>query len=106
MPVESAADLAGFFNSDEFGAAGEWTLAAGVAAHPVTVILSRPAELVDVGEASVQLTIPVARIALADVPQGAGKGDVLKVGTEAWRVERIDPDMARATARVILKARA
>ena len=105
MPVESAADLAVFFNADEHATAATWTLAGGVKAWPVTVILDRPVAALPLGEAAVQLARPVARIRVSQLPAGYGKGDVLVAGADSWTVERVDPGATRAVADVILKAR-
>lgn len=104
MPVESDADRAAFFDTDEFANAGLWTLAAGGAPWSVPVILDREHQIVDVGEGpGVQQEIPMARCRAVDLPTGYGKGDTLEVGFDSWTVERVDLDIERAVATVILR---
>lgn len=105
MPVESASDLAGFFDTGDFAEPGQWTLAAGGAAKAVPVIMDRPDELVGLG-GSVGVRMPelTARCAVTDLPAGYGKGDSLAVDAETWRVERVDLDTTRKVATVSLRA--
>lgn len=108
MPVESAADLAAFFNTAEHGTAATWTLSGGTKAWPLSIILSRPDELVTLGDGAVQLPQVTARVRLAELPAGARRGDVLALadGSASWRVERIDREADQALAEIILKKRA
>lgn len=104
MGVESAADLAAFFNADEHGLAAVWTLAAG-GDTALSVILARPYEGIDVGGMAVQMDQPVATLPAADLPAGYARGDTLTVDGVAWTVGPIDLDDSRAVARVTLRAK-
>lgn len=108
MGVESAADLAAFFNADEHGAAAVWSLAAG-GDTALSVIMSRPYDAVEVGGVAVQMDQPVALLPAADLPAGHARGDVLTIEHPpgvyvAWTVGPIDLDDDRAIARVMLRA--
>lgn len=110
MPVESAADLASFFDEDEFALAAEWWLAGGVVGWPVSVVLDRPDELVDLaGGPGLSLPHPRARVRVSELPAGYAKGDTLVVTladatTATYTVGPIDLDETRTVAVVKLKA--
>jgi hypothetical protein len=103
MAVETDADRATFFDTDDFGVPALWTLAAGGAPWSVNVIMDRPHELVDVGEQEIALERPRATCRAADLPIGYGKLDTFEIGLDIWTVERVDLDMDREIATVILR---
>ena len=103
MGVESASDLAAFFDADEHGVAAVWTLAGG-GDTAVSVIMARPYEAVDLAGLSVQMDQPVAMLPAASLPAGAARGDTITVGADSWTVGPIDLDDSRAVARVMLRA--
>ena len=103
MAVETDDDRAGFFDTDDFGVAALWTLAAGGAPWHVNVIMDRAHELVDAGDREISMERPRATCRAADLPEGYGKLDTFEVGFDIWTVERVDLDMDRAIATVVLR---
>ena len=103
MSAESAADRAGFFDTDDFAVAGVWTLAAG-GDTSLNVILDREDRVEGFGDVGMQVAVPVARCAVADLPGGYAKGDTLVAASTTWTVERIDLDIDRVMATVTLRA--
>lgn len=103
MSVETAADVAGFFDDGDHGSAAKYTLAAGGQAVALDVILSAPHQLVDVGELGMQQVAPSALANVADLPTGYGKGDTVVIGSDTWTVERPELDGTRKVATLILR---
>lgn len=91
MAVESAADRAVFFDPDEFGVEGAYTLAAGGAAVAIDGIFDNAAEALfdDPGVVARPTTF---KCRSADLPGGAGKGDQLVVNGITHTVQEILPD--------------
>lgn len=86
MTVESADDLAVFFNEDEFAVAATYLPAQGVAAA-VTVILDRPDADAALGRLGITAHAPTAQIRLDEVPAGSpAPGDHIEVTIEGRRV--------------------
>jgi hypothetical protein len=96
MPVESAADLLGMFDAEEFGVAATWRAGGTGTATPVTVLLDVP----DVDSTGFGVPVRagsrVVRVPRAALPALA-KGDTLQIGAELLTVaavRRVGPDAA------------
>ena len=101
MPVESAADRAAFFDTDEFGEAATMTI--GISA-PVTVNGVFENEFVGVETGAgvpVEMTRPVFTCREADVPSIA-HGDTVVIDSVSRKVRGIEPD-GTGIVRLILK---
>lgn len=100
MTVETAADLASFYQTDEFAEAAQWTLAAGGGAVTVDVQLSSPDRDAGLGEPAVRL--PEVRVSaqVAQLPLGYGAGDSVVIGAETWVVA--EPPELDETRKVVL----
>lgn len=86
MPVETPADLAGFFNPDEFGAAaihtrgGVDTVVNGIFDDPFQAALQE-GDGFAIGDRAPSFTCAVAAL-----PADAGEGDALSVNGTAWTI--------------------
>lgn len=100
MGVESAADLATFFDEDEFGRAAVYTPAGGGAGIAVVVILDEPQKRDDRGAAGVRVQIRTARIRVALLPDDERRGGMLTLSDtgEAFDVRGINRDISGAVA--------
>ena len=102
-PVESAADLAGMFNTGDFAVAGTYTPVAG---GPVTVavILDTPDDAAGgLGTIGAQAGQVTARIRTAQLPGGtAGRGDALVIGAATYTVASAQIDLTGAMWRLVL----
>ena len=94
MPVESDADLASFFNTDEFAVSATYTPADGVAVA-VTVIDSRPKRDGDTGIVGIQATAHQALIRAAELGETPARGDQLDIADECFTVRKATPDETR-----------
>jgi hypothetical protein len=90
MPVESAADRAAFFSSQDFGVSA--TYSRGGTPSTVTGIFDREYVSADVAEVPFASTEPVFSLRSADVPSGAIPGDTLTISGTAFVVRNIEPD--------------
>lgn len=98
MPVESAADLAGMFDTSDhadavdYGRGGAWT--------SISAILSTPSDLVGTrGRALAR----EALVQASDIPGGAAqRGDNIRIGAQIYKIEQADPDTIGATVTLIL----
>ena len=91
MSVESADDLAAFFNPDDFGEAASWTPQGGSAAS-VNCIVNRETEHGYAGDMPVKNTVTTLRLADASLPSGADEGDAVTVRSLDFTVRSIEPD--------------
>ncbi len=103
MPIETATDLASFFNTNEHAETANWTLKGGVKAWPVSVIVDQPDEAIDVTGVPVRLPERMVQVQLSELPTGYGKGDMLDLGSDFYTVERIDKDQTRTIGTVFLR---
>ncbi len=79
MAVESAADRAAFFSTDEFGQPATWNHGGTVAT--VNGILSAPASQVSTGEGPDTIAVMAKFVCSSDdLPAGAGQGDAIVIG--------------------------
>ena len=94
MPAESAADRAGYFDTDEFGVAATYTVAGGSGATLNGILIEESDRAF--GERVAIVEAPLFRARTADIPTGAAggerSGDQLTIGTRAFYVRAIDPD--------------
>jgi hypothetical protein len=75
MPVESAADLAAFFNPDEFGTAAVYRPPLGAETGVIGILVSEPDTVADFGEGSAGLLVRAIEIqvsAMSCVPEENG----------------------------------
>lgn len=104
MAVESAADRAVFVNTDDFGVASSYTLAAGGSASTINGIFDNQyAEIeveVDIGVAS---TGPAFTCRTADLPTGYGPGDSIVISGTTYKVRVVKSD---GTGMTVLKLEA
>jgi len=95
MPVEDDADLAGFFNADEFAIAGTYLPVPGNSGIvlPVTVILDRPGEASgSLGESGVVISPITALIRRSQLaPYSPSAGQTLILG-DTYLVAFVEPD--------------
>ena len=105
MPVEDAADLAGFFDSDEHAVAATWrAVVVWGETVDLNVILSRPDELVALGEGpAARLPHPEILCRVADLPAGWAKDDVVTVGGETYAVADYAYDPTRTVVTAFLR---
>lgn len=90
MPVESAADLAAFFDTDDFGVSATYTR--GATPSTVTGIFDREYVAADVAEVAFASTEPMFTLRSTQVPSGAIPGDTLTVSGTAFVIRNIEPD--------------
>ena len=93
MAVETAADLAVFFDTDDFGVACSYTLAAGGGPTTVNGILER--EYVDLSvdvEVDIASSGPAFMCAETDLPSGYGAGDTLVIDSVTYKAREPQPD--------------
>ena len=90
MSVETAADRAALFDTDEWGEAATFTPDGGSPAS-VTVILSKASAEADLGEVGVNAPAHSALVRASDVASPA-PGDALVVGAQTFVVDRADQD--------------
>ncbi len=95
MPVESDADLAAFFNADEFGQAATFTPAAGPPSIPITVIVSRPREESPLGELGVVVDRGSVRARVSEFAGATPRGGTLVIGSESFTVTKAPLDETR-----------
>lgn len=92
MPVESAADLASFFNDDEFAVVATYQPRYGDAVE-ITGIFDAPHEAVDAGgEVAVSSFGPQLRVQTAALPCDIAAGDVVTIGEDDFKVADFQPD--------------
>jgi hypothetical protein len=107
MAVESAADLASFFHTDEFAVVVEWSRGGGWNPVNVDAVSSSPLRDVELGdEPALKLTQRMLSVQVSQLPTGYGKGDIVKLAGENWEVaERPELDETRTVASVVLRRR-
>lgn len=93
MPVESAADRAVFVNTDDFGVASSYTLAAGGSASTINGIFDAAYAEVEVEtEIGITSTGPAFICRTADLPSGYGAGDSIVIDSTTYKVRVFKPD--------------
>ena len=90
MALESATDLANFFDTDAHGVAVTYTPAGG-SSKTVNVIFENQYILVDEGEVGVNATIPVVTCKSSDV-SGIAVDDTFLIDSVTYKVKVIRPD--------------
>ncbi len=97
MAVESAEDLASFFDTDEFALAATYTLQGG-GASAVNGIFDDAFIEVEVGAGvPIGSTDPQFKCRSADVPATAAEGDTLTASGTVYTVRIIEPDGTGST---------
>lgn len=103
MPVESASDLAAFFNADEFGQAASYTPPGGGGATACTVLIDAADREVDMAQGRGLLEARVLDVRAAEIAAPA-KGGTFTVGAQTLTViehpQARDPDRLIWTMRV------
>jgi len=95
MAVESAADLAALFSTADFAEAATYLPATGAAASSVPVIVSRPDQIIGLGQMGVRSPAISARMRVSDAPS-LRAGDVLQLAGVAYRVAAPLADVTRS----------
>jgi len=91
MPVESAADLGGFFDIEEFAETAVWTSAGGPKSLPVIFDAEHLALAADAAVA-ISTADPQLMCRAADMPADAAQGDMVTVRGRDYLVSDIRPD--------------
>lgn len=98
MAVETAADLAVFFNTDE------WAVSATYEGDTVSVIFDAAhIQAVTGAEVPVSTVQPVALIRDSELPNDADQGDGVTINGTAYEVADIQPDGTGLTLLVLQK---
>ena len=93
MAVESAADRAVFFNSDEHAVEAAYTLAAGGASETVDGILDNEHLAVDVDAGvAVSSSDPRFQCDEGKLPVGYGADDTLVINSTTYKARDFEPD--------------
>lgn len=105
MAVESANDLAVFFDQDDFAVGCAWTRAGQGSADPTFYgIFDNEYVALDIeGEAQVATTNPVFHCSTAKLPTGYARGDTCVINATSYYVRNFHPD-GTGTTLVILEA--
>ena len=99
MAIESAADRAAFFDTDEFGSAATWTPAGG-SATTVNGVFDSEYQEVAISQVGVALSQPRFVCRTADV-SGAAEGDTLSVGATSYTIRVVQDDGTGITTLVL-----
>ena len=91
MAVESAADLAAFFDMGEFAVQVSWQSAAGSAQLPA-IFDAEHLAVSGLGEVAVSSAAPQIVCRAADLPADAAQGDTVTVDAATYAVRDIRPD--------------
>ena len=91
MAVESAADLASFFDLDEFAVPVTWQSAAGSAQLPA-IFDAEHLAVSGLGEVEVSSAAPQIVCRAADLPADAAQGDTVTIDGTSYAVRDIRPD--------------
>ncbi len=100
MAIESAADRAVFFDTNDFAVSITWTLAAG-GETALAVIVDDSFEETDlpvVGDASMAQARLILAAATADLPTGAAAGDTVTLDGVTYEVMVIEDDGTGVTS--------
>ncbi len=90
MALETASDLAGFFDTNAHGTACTFTPSGG-SASTINGILNNEFQLIDVGETGVESTMPVLTVRSSDV-SGVAHGDDFTINSIDYKAVVIRPD--------------
>ena len=101
MALESATDLAGFFDTSTHGSEVTYTPDGG-SASTINGILNNEFELVDVGETGVESSMPVLTCRTSDVSSVA-QGDTFVIDSTTYKSVIIRPDGTGITE-IVLEA--
>lgn len=102
MAIETAADLAGFFDPAEFGVACIYTPQDGSGARPIVALLSDRDQLGEVPSHNFKLRTDVVELEVLeqDVP-GAAKGDLVQVPTGGRTYKVASPPLQARSGQVL-----
>ena len=106
MPVEYPEDLATMFDPSEFGVPATYVPPGGGASVAVVAIVSREtatADLAGAGRFAAPATVAKVRASELAAP---ARGGTLDFGTGAFKVARVDQDVAGAVWTLILEKQA
>ena len=90
MALESASDLANFFDTDAHGTAVTYTPAGG-SGTSINVIFNNEYQLVDEGDVGVSATLPVITCRTSDVPS-IQMDDTFLISSVTYKAKVIRPD--------------
>lgn len=106
MAVETAADLAAFFDTDEFAVAGTYYPQSGPSA-PVTVILDQGEETISLSTGGTTGRRRIALVRASELPTNAPRdGDTLEVGGEVMLVKKGEADESGSVVTLSLASQA
>lgn len=92
MPVESAADLASFFNPGEFAATVLWSVA-GAPAVTVAVLPQTGTVMIEAYDGPpIQSREATLLLAESNLPAEAGQGDAVIKAGKPYQINSIEPD--------------
>lgn len=100
--IETAADLAVFFDADDFGTAATYRPQGGTPAPLVGVFTAAHTAAAGGEWPGVSTTAPALTVALDHLPPGARAGDEIDMRAAVWAVRDIQPD-GTGLARLILE---
>ena len=95
MPVESDADLAVFFNPDEFGQAATFTPEAGPPSIDLVVIADRSKRDVDLGEIGAVVSRIVLLARVSDFGGVSPRKGTITINAESFTVTKAELDERR-----------
>ncbi|MEM9784346.1 MAG: hypothetical protein AAF899_17955 [Pseudomonadota bacterium] len=103
MGIEDAADLAAFFDPDDFGETLTWD-PDGTAAGLATIWIEAHAEIAAGGAGHVSGSRPIASLPITSLPAGGVRGDIIRREATGLRFRIIDiqPD-GTGLARIVLE---
>ena len=102
MAIESAADLAGYFDTDAFGLTAVYTPSGG-SASSIAVILNREFVAVDAGgSVGVESFSPVVHCSLSDTPD-IGHDDTFLISSETYTVVEVEKDVSQTMVRALCR---
>lgn len=93
MGLETADDLALFLSPDEFGTAATYRKRATVLDLSIEGIFDAERSVGSIGEgADIASVSPQLLVRTADLPAGAGDGDLVTISAVAYTVRFLEPD--------------
>jgi len=90
MALETASDLASFFDTDAHGTSLSFTPDGG-STSTINGIFNNEYELIDVGENGVESTVPILTVRSSDVP-GLVQGDSFVIDSVTYKSVIVRPD--------------
>jgi hypothetical protein len=102
MAIESASDLAGYFDTEAFGVAALYTPSGG-SGSSISVILNREFVAVESGgTVGVESYSPVVHCRLSDVTN-IGHGDTFVISSTTYTVVEVEKDVTQTMVRAMCR---